>query len=393
MCTFPLIGTLDALDVRMRSMQRMSWWMVVGLVAVACESSGGSSDSGLFGDSEIPGEGGDDGGGGGSGGLTGAGDEGGDGAAGDSAGDGGGEPSGGGAIEPGTLTAGVWDDNLNFELFSQYRAAFAASGAAGTPPFDESEHASAHAAAEDHAKQRLDISLVIDTTGSMGDEIAYLQTEFDALSSTISERYPDAQQRWSLVVYRDQTDEYVVRWFDFRDDPQEFRTRLGEQMANGGGDFPEAPDQALEIANQLTWRAGDDVARLIFWVADAPHHDDHAQALADAVRDAAAEGIHIYPVASSGIDELTEFSMRATAQLTGGRYIFLTDDSGVGAPHVEPTIPCYFVTKLDDAILRMVDIEITGEYREPSESEILRVGGDPQDGACTLPDGQSVFAF
>jgi hypothetical protein len=111
------------------------------------------------------------------------------------------------------------------------------------------------------------------------------------------------------------------------------------------------------------------------------------------VREARTQGIHIYPVASSGVDELTEFSMRAAAQLTGGRYIFLTDDSGVGNPHIEPTIPCYFVTKLDDAILRMVDIELNGEYREPAESEIIRVGGDPQDGACTLPDGQSATAF
>lgn len=381
-------------------MQRMSWLVVLGLFPVACDEGGGSNDPEVLGDGEIPGQGG--GGDDAAGGLTGGGDDGGgdsgaaDGAGedgGDPSGEGGGDPSGGGGVEPGTLTAGAWDDNLNYELFSQYRAAFTAGQAAGTPPFDESEHASAHEAHVDAAKQFLDISLVIDTTGSMSDEIAYLQTEFDALSSTIAERYPDAQQRWSLVVYRDQTDEYVVRWFDFRDDPEEFRTKLAEQMAGGGGDFPEAADQALEIANQLTWRADDDVAKLVFWVADAPHHEEHAQALADAVRDARTEGIHIYPVASSGVDALTEFSMRAAAQLTGGRYLFLTDDSGVGNPHVEPTIPCYFVTKLDDAILRMVDIELSGEYAEPAPSEIIRVGGDPQDGACTLPDGQSVRAF
>ena len=50
--------------------------------------------------------------------------------------------------------------------------------------------------------------------------------------------------------------------------------------------------------------------------------------------------------------------MRSAAQLTGGRYLFLTDDSGVGGEHKEPNIPCYFVTRLDHAILRMVDIEM-----------------------------------
>ena len=371
---------------------RMAYLVALGVLAVACENA--SNDSGVFGDGEIAGEGGGDGGAEDAAGLTGGGDDGGgdSGAAGD--GDGGGEPAGGGSgIGPGTLTAGVWDDNLNYDLFSKYRAAFTAAQAAGTPPFDESEHADAHDDQHDAAKQLLDVSLVIDTTGSMSDEIAYLQTEFDALSATIAAEYPNAQQRWSLVVYRDQTDEYVVRWFDFREDPQEFRTKLAEQMSGGGGDYPEASDQALEIANQLTWRADDDVAKLMFWVADAPHHEEHAEALADAVREARSRGIHIYPVASSGVDELTEFSMRATAQLTGGRYIFLTDDSGVGNPHVEPTIPCYFVTKLDDAILRMVDVELSGQYHEPNAAEIIRVGGDPQDGACALPDGGQALAF
>lgn len=377
-------------------MQRLPWLVVLGLFGVACGGGPDSDGSEVFGDGEIPGEGGGEGGDP-AGGLTGSGgadDGGSDGGAADSGDEGGDDPfGGGGEVEPGTLTAGVWDDNLNFDLFSEYRATFTAGQIPGTPSYEASEHADAHEAAADRANERLDVSLVIDTTGSMGDEIVYLQTEFDALSSTIAERFPDAEQRWSLVVYRDETDEYVVRWFDFRDDPQEFRSKLAEQMAEGGGDYPEAADQALEIANQLTWRTDSDVARLVFWVADAPHHAEHADALADAVRDAAARDIQIYPVASSGVDELTEFSMRAAAQLTGGRYVFLTDDSGVGNPHIEPTIPCYFVTKLDDAILRMVDIELSGEYREPDPSEIIRVGGDPQDGACALPDGGSALAF
>jgi hypothetical protein len=103
--------------------------------------------------------------------------------------------------------------------------------------------------------------------------------------------------------------------------------------------------------------------------------------------------VHIYPVASSGVDELTELTMRSAAQLTGGRYLFLTNDSGVGGDHKEPSIPCYFVTKLDDAILRMVDIEMSGVYHEPNASEVLRTGGDPQNGACELESGQTVYVF
>jgi hypothetical protein len=144
---------------------------------------------------------------------------------------------------------------------------------------------------------------------------------------------------------------------------------------------------------QLDWRAGNDNARIAFWLADAPHHADRAAAMKTAIVAAQTQGIHIYPVASSGIDDFTELTMRAAAQLTGGRYLFLTNDSGVGNSHKEPSIPCYFVTKLDDAILRMVDIEMTGVYREPAPEQILRTGGDPEDGACELASGQSVFVF
>jgi len=242
-------------------------------------------------------------------------------------------------------------------------------------------------------KDTLDISLVIDTTGSMSDEIRYLQTEFIALASTIGALYPNAEQRWSLVLYKDVVDEYVVKWFDFRADASEFKTKLDLASAGGGGDFPEAPERALAKASELAWRTDSRTARLAFWVADAPHHAQDAGAMADAIGGLHARGVHVYPVASSGIDKFTELTMRSAAQLTGGRYLFLTDDSGVGGAHIEPTIPCYFVTRLDDAILRMVDIELSGIYHEPTSAQIIRTGGNPEEGSCTLTSGDIVFAY
>ena len=297
-------------------------------------------------------------------------------------------------IAPGTLTAGTWDDNRNLDRFLSYREQLHQQNTPGLLGFSASEHEAAHSAfAQPTPHATLDVSLVIDTTGSMGDELGYLQTEFIAISSAIEAKYPNAEQRWSLVLYKDEGDQYVSRWFDFRSDAQDFRGHLAEQSASGGGDFPEAPDAAFEVMNQLSWRGGPDTARLAFWVADAPHHAENAATLEAGIEAAEAQGIHIYPVASSGIDELTELTMRSAAQLTGGRYLFLTDDSGVGNSHKEPSIPCYFVTKLDSAILRMVDVEMTGEYREPTADELVRASGDPQDGTCTLQSGQPAFAF
>ena len=297
--------------------------------------------------------------------------------------------------QSGTLTAGAWDDNLNFDRFSEQRTELLQARAAGALPTTDKEHAAAQErwGADRAPNSLLDIALVIDTTGSMGDEITYLQTELTAISQSIEARYPDAEQRWSLIVYRDDTDEYVTRVFAFTGDIAELRGHLLKQNANGGGDFPEAPDAALAAMNDLEWRTEGGIARLAFWVADAPHHADDAELMADAIRGSSELDVHIYPVASSGIDDLTELTMRSAAQLTGGRYLFLTDDSGVGGEHKEPNLPCYFVTRLDQAMLRMVDIEMTGEYREPEENQIIRTGGDPEDGACTLASGEEVEVF
>jgi hypothetical protein len=298
-------------------------------------------------------------------------------------------------VQAGTLTAGAWDDNLNFDRFSEQRSALLQSDVPGALPTTDKEHADAHEkwSGDRDGHQLLDISLVIDTTGSMGDEINYLQTELDSIAQTIEDRYPNAEQRWSLIVYRDAGDEYVTRAFDFTSDLAALRANLQAQSAGGGGDFPEAPDAALAAMDELDWRSGDDAARLVFWIADAPHHAENAEAMADAIRSASALDVHVYPVASSGIDDFTELTMRSAAQLTGGRYLFLTDDSGVGGEHKEPNLPCYFVTRLDQALLRMVDIELSGEYREPAKEEIIRTGGDPSDGACELESGDEVEVF
>lgn len=293
-----------------------------------------------------------------------------------------------------TLTAGAWDDNRNFARFEKYRKKLKDKQLSGMLPSTDQEHTDANKAfAQPSPREKLDVSLVIDTTGSMGDEIRYLQSEFLALSSAIEEKYPNAQQRWSLVVYRDMGDTYVTRSFDFSDDLMAFRDKLSKQSAGGGGDFPEAPDAALAEMAKLSWRVEDDVARLAFLVADAPHHNENAEQMLDAIRAAREIGVHLYPVASSGVDELTEVSFRSAAQLTGGRYLFLTDDSGVGGAHKEPTIPCYFVTKLDKAILRMVNIELSGVYVEPTEEDVIRTGGNPEDGSCKLESGEVVEVF
>ncbi|MEM7609107.1 MAG: vWA domain-containing protein [Myxococcota bacterium] len=288
------------------------------------------------------------------------------------------------------LTAGAWDDNRNYALFEEFLQRYVGLAL----PFSMEEHDAAFERAEERlrARETLDVALVVDATGSMSDELSFLQTELEAVATRVSEAYPEADARWALIMYRDQGDEYVTRIFDF-DDLDAVRERLARQRAGGGGDYPEASARALQRMNRLEWRRDRDTARLAFWLADAPHHDAQSDRFADVIRWAAEQDIHLYPVASSGIDERTEVAMRSSAQLTAGRYLFLTDDSGVGDSHREPTVPCYFVTTLTRTMIRMVDIEMSGTYVEPPADHIIRNGGDPTSGACQLADGDEAYVW
>ena len=100
------------------------------------------------------------------------------------------------------------------------------------------------------------MQIVIDTTGSMGDEIAYLNAEFDALTTTIQTKFPNADQRWSIVAYKDKNDSYVVLPTDFSADLTGLHQKLAALSASGGGDTPEAPEQALAAGANLSWRTG-----------------------------------------------------------------------------------------------------------------------------------------
>jgi hypothetical protein len=298
--------------------------------------------------------------------------------------------------QSGQLTAGVWDDNANFDFFRPYALGFVKSHGQDFAMFTEQELASARNAANgpQTARAELDVQLVLDTTGSMGDELAYLQSELDAIAAKVRVKFPNVTPRWSLVVYRDKGDEYITRPFDFTTDTGKFRRDLRAQSAAGGGDTPEAVVQGLSAGLRQSWRTQNDVAKVAFWVADAPAHAGEGRALAGVLREARRKGVHIYPIASSDTDDAAEYQMRSAAQITGGRYIFLTNDSGIGNDHAEPHIPCYNVTRLDSAIVRMIEIELSGRHVEPEPGDVIRSVGRPdKEGKCRLPSGMLVASY
>jgi Mg-chelatase subunit ChlD len=223
--------------------------------------------------------------------------------------------------------------------------------------------------------------MVVDATGSMGDEMEYLKRELASIMASLAERHPGVDTRIGLIVYRDNGDQYVVRDFPFTGNVDELVRQLEAQRADGGGDYPEAMDQALDRAMDYPWR--DDAVRSIVLVADAPPHDGQIGATWDQVQEARARRIQITPVAASGVGHRAEFVMRAAAAATQSRYLFLTDDSGVGNPHATPVVKCYVVTRLDSLLRRVLDGQISGRRIEPTESEVIRRVGPYDDGVCT----------
>lgn len=298
------------------------------------------------------------------------------------------DQSGNGNPEPqaNTLTAGEFDDALNLDIFLNFLQSDDAplgfpDASVLTNTMSREAWQNLIPARSTTPSTKMEIALVLDVTGSMGDELRYLQAEWTAIIDDLKLLHPDLALRLSLVVYRDVGDAFVTASLPFTEDRAAFQSEIMKYSAGGGGDYPEAVDQALRDANQLTW--GDSgVTKILFWLADAPPHQQNEALTFEQILELRTKGVSILPIAASGVAERAELIMRIGALITGGSYIFLTDDSGVGDPHAEPHIPCYHVERLNQLILRVLSERVSGQRIAPSPDKILRSVGQMQDGVC-----------
>ncbi len=224
----------------------------------------------------------------------------------------------------------------------------------------------------------LDIMFVIDTTGSMGDELSYIQTELRSIINGLP--FDNGEINLGLTFYRDIGDDYVVRSHGFNNDIDSVQQTLSTETYGGGGDYPEAMDQALHQAVDANWSQSSD--KVLFLIADAPPHNNKMRATWDAAAQARIKGIHIVPVAASGVAEEAEYIMRSMAAFTNSRYVFLTDDSGIGNSHAEPDVDCYIVTQLNNLMIRVLNSLLAGKRQEPTDNEIIRRVGNYDNGVC-----------
>ncbi len=238
----------------------------------------------------------------------------------------------------------------------------------------------------------LDVAICLDTTGSMGDEIDRLKETLRDVVGRIERLWPRPDLRLALVAYRDEGDSYVTQAFDFTPREDEAERTLRRISASGGGDYPEAVNQALDASvNALSWR-DDGAVRLLFLVGDAPPHLDRGTPYTVTMRRAVERGIKIVSVAASGLDDTGEFIWRQLAQFTLGRFVFLSYQTPAG-PETPHHVGAYAENDLDDILVDSVrrEVEAIGSPSQrmpPGRGQ----GKDPtdfargQDGFRTIDD-------
>lgn len=120
-----------------------------------------------------------------------------------------------------------------------------------------------------------DIVFVIDTTGSMYDEIAGVIRNITNFVTILASEY-DVQVNFALIDFKDLTEDGpdttkvikngVSNWFSGVSD---FISMLNTLRATGGGDTPESDVDALETARRLNWRQT--ASKFAILITDAPY--------------------------------------------------------------------------------------------------------------------------
>jgi Mg-chelatase subunit ChlD len=130
---------------------------------------------------------------------------------------------------------------------------------------------------------RLDVAFVVDTTGSMKDDIRAVKDSLFQIVERIVSRTENLQIRFAIVSYRDhppQDRTYVTRVFDFTDRIKTVHREISKLKPSEGGDTPEAvADGLYDARTKLSWAS--DAYKVLLLVGDAPPHGRRYNSLGD----------------------------------------------------------------------------------------------------------------
>lgn len=210
----------------------------------------------------------------------------------------------------------------------------------------------------------IDMVFTIDTTGSMGGEIAAVRDNLNRILSTLESRTTGF--RVALVTYKDDPatgggpGDYRSRVeVNFTSDVAALRAGVNSLGADGGGDTPETVYSGLMSSIGLSWRAG--VKKVVLVLGDAPPKDPEpgtgftAQSVTDAA--IAVDPASVYGIDAGGLGP----AVSQIAASTGGRII-----------------PVGSSSEVDDAVDEIIEDAASRPYAWLDGPHVLRVGDSLQ---------------
>lgn len=119
----------------------------------------------------------------------------------------------------------------------------------------------------------VDIVFVVDTTGSMQDDIDAVKAKLSALVDGLAKTNPDYQ--CGVVGYKDLKDDYLTKNFQaLTHDKAAIQSGISALRAGGGGDWREHVYAGLDTGlREFQWRAG--AEHRIILIGDAPPHESY----------------------------------------------------------------------------------------------------------------------
>jgi len=140
-------------------------------------------------------------------------------------------------------------------------------------------------ASTDSSIGKADIVFVVDTTSSMSDEIYNVQNNINIFADKMSNEY-NVDMNYSLIEYRDIEEDGIdstivhnnlsSKWFT---NINAFKSEVSGLTVDGGGDDPETPIDALELARMSNWRNG--ATKFVVLVTDAPSKENNTSGIKD----------------------------------------------------------------------------------------------------------------
>lgn len=174
-------------------------------------------------------------------------------------------------------------------------------------------------------RPRLDVAFVLDTTGSMGDEIEVVKEKLVSIARKLGTGQPAPDVRFAVIAFRDKGDAYVVKTFPFDRDVKQVQRHILSLDADGGGDEPEDIAAALHATLALAWDPAANVARVAFLVGDAgPQHYAQEASWEAAVKNFKERKIEVHAVGCSGLNGEGLSTFKAVAERTSGDFEQLT---------------------------------------------------------------------